>query len=48
VTRGLTHYQSLIETLLDRNLGISKYFSYIVIKTPIQKSGYPLPVLFEV
>ncbi|MDR6874044.1 DNA-binding Lrp family transcriptional regulator [Bosea sp. BE125] len=47
VTRGLTHYQSLIETLLDRNLGISKYFSYIVIKTPIQKSGYPLPVLFE-
>lgn len=48
VTRGLTHYQSLIETLLDRNIGISKYFSYIVIKSPIQKSGYPLPVLFDV
>lgn len=48
VTRGLTHYQSLLETLLDRNIGISKYFSYVVIKSPIQKPGYPLPVLFDV
>ena len=47
VTRGLTHYQSLIETMLDRNIGISKYFSYVVIKSPIQKPGYPLPVLFD-
>ncbi len=48
VTRGLTHYQSLIETMLERNLGISKYFSYVVIKSPIQKPGYPLPTLFDV
>lgn len=47
VTRGLTHYQSLIEDMLDRNIGISKYFSYIVIKSPIQKSEYPLRTLFD-
>jgi DNA-binding Lrp family transcriptional regulator len=47
VTRGLTHYQSLIETLLERNVGISKYFSYVVMKSPIQKTEYPLQILFD-
>ncbi|WCE06009.1 winged helix-turn-helix transcriptional regulator [Pseudoxanthomonas sp. JBR18] len=37
VVRDVAHYQELIETLLDRNIGISKYFSYIVIKSPIVK-----------
>jgi DNA-binding Lrp family transcriptional regulator len=37
VVRDVAHYQSLIELLLDRNIGISKYFSYIVIKSPIVK-----------
>jgi DNA-binding Lrp family transcriptional regulator len=46
VTRGVAHYQSVIESMLDGGLGIEKYFSYIVIKTPIQKLGYPLPRLF--
>ncbi len=46
VTRGVSHYQSVIEFMLDGGLGIEKYFSYIVIKTPIQKLGYPLPRLF--
>ena len=46
VTRGVTHYQTVIEAMLDGGLGIEKYFSYIVIKTPIQKRGYPLPRLF--
>ena len=46
VTRGVSHYQSVIETMLDGGLGIEKYFSYIVIKTPIRKLGYPLARLF--
>lgn len=46
VTRGVSHYQSVIEAMLDGGLGIEKYFSYIVIKTPIQKRGYPLTRLF--
>ena len=46
VTRGIGHYQAVIEAMLDRGLGIEKYFSYIVIKTPVQKFGYPLGPLF--
>ena len=47
VTRSLTHYQDIIEGLLERNVGISKYFSYIVMKTPIQRLDFPLASLFE-
>jgi DNA-binding Lrp family transcriptional regulator len=47
VTRGLTHYQSIIEGLLEGNLGIEKYFSYIVIKSPFVKQHYPLQGLFD-
>lgn len=46
VTRSVSHYQSVIEAMLDRELGIEKYFSYIVIKSPIVKQGYPLRILF--
>lgn len=35
VVRGIPHYQSMMEHILERNLGVSKYFSYIVIKSPI-------------
>jgi DNA-binding Lrp family transcriptional regulator len=47
VTRGISHYQTVIEAMLDQGLGIEKYFSYIVIKTPVQKLGYPLSQLFD-
>ena len=46
LTRGVNHYQQVIEGLLERNIGIEKYFSYIVIKTPFVKSDYPLERLF--
>ncbi|CAN7609011.1 Lrp/AsnC family transcriptional regulator [Phenylobacterium sp. LjRoot225] len=46
VTPGLGHYQSLIESLLEGNLGIEKYFSYIVIKSPFVKTYYPMQKLF--
>jgi DNA-binding Lrp family transcriptional regulator len=46
VTPGLGHYQSLIESLLESNLGIEKYFSYIVIKSPFVKTFYPMQKLF--
>ncbi len=42
VTRSIAHYQTVIEAMLDRDLGIEKYFSYIVIKTPVLKRGPPL------
>jgi DNA-binding Lrp family transcriptional regulator len=47
VVRGVNHYQTLMEELLERNLGIEKYFSYIVIKTPFIKSHLPIEQLFS-
>jgi len=47
VTRGVNHYQSIIEGLLERNIGIEKYFSYIVIKTPFVKNFYPIERLMQ-
>jgi DNA-binding Lrp family transcriptional regulator len=47
ITRSIVHYQEIIETLLEQNIGIEKYFSYVVIKSPFVKSYYPLPSLFD-
>ena len=47
VTRGVVHYQAVVEAMLDRGLGIEKYFSYIVIKSPVVKAGNPLKTLFD-
>lgn len=46
MTNGVQHYQAVIEKLLERNVGIEKYFSYIVIKTPFVKPHYPIERLF--
>ena len=42
MTRSVVHDQSVIESLLEQNLRIEKYFSYIVIKSPFIKHHYPL------
>ena len=47
LTRGVAHYQSVIEDILERDIGVAKYFSFIVIKSPIQKLHYPLAKLFN-
>ena len=47
ITRGVGHYQELIEDMLKREIGIAKYFSYIVLKSPISKAYQPLGTLFE-
>ena len=46
ITRGVSHYQSIIEGMLEGDYGIEKYFSYVVIKSPIVKHHYPLQSLF--
>lgn len=46
ITQGVNHYQEIIEGLLERNIGIEKYFSYIVIKSPFIKNHYPIEGLF--
>jgi len=47
VARGVSQYQEIIEDLLERNLGIDKYFSYIVIKSIIENRGVPIDDLVE-
>ncbi|WP_115778085.1 Lrp/AsnC family transcriptional regulator [Paraburkholderia caffeinilytica] len=46
VTRSVSHYQSVIEGLLDREIGIENFSSYVIIKSPIIKRYDPLELLF--
>jgi DNA-binding Lrp family transcriptional regulator len=46
VTRNVIHYQSVMEGLLERDIGIEKYFSYVIINSPIVKTHYRLETLF--
>ena len=47
VARGVSQYQEIMEDLLERNLGIDKYFSYIVLKPVVEKHAVPLRDLVE-
>lgn len=46
ITRGVNHYQGIMENLLEAKIGIEKYFSYIVIKSPFIKAHCPIEKLF--
>jgi DNA-binding Lrp family transcriptional regulator len=48
VTRGIVHYQQIMEEILEQDFGIAKYFSYVVLKSPVVKLHYPLSTLFKV
>lgn len=45
LTTSVTHYQEVIERILERNIGVSKYFSYIVIKSPTVKNASSVKML---
>ena len=47
VTRGVDDYQELMERLLGLEIGIEKYFSYIVIKSVFVKQFYPIEAYFS-
>lgn len=42
ICRSIIHYQSTIQSLLDSDLGISKYHSYVIMKEVISKKAYPI------
>jgi DNA-binding Lrp family transcriptional regulator len=42
LTRDIAHYQTLVELSLEQQSGIEKYFSYIVLKSPIVRTEMPL------
>jgi len=45
VTRSVTHYHSIAEDVLRQGVNIEKYFSYIVIKSPLVRNHYPIEKL---
>ncbi|RFB79959.1 Lrp/AsnC family transcriptional regulator [Methylovirgula sp. 4M-Z18] len=46
VTAGIGEYQTIMERMIDMEIGIDKYFSFVVLKSPIVKAHLPLPSLF--
>lgn len=47
VAADIDAYQRLIDTLLDRELGIARYFTYIVTKTVKEEPVLPLGMLVD-
>lgn len=45
--RSIPHYQQIITEILDRNVGVEKYFSYIVIRSLIDEPAVPLRSLIQ-
>jgi DNA-binding Lrp family transcriptional regulator len=46
VTGSIGDYQALMERLTDMNIGIDKYFSFVVMKSPFVKAHLPLKTIF--
>lgn len=46
VTRSVPHFQSLMDALLEADLGIEKFSSYIVMRVPFVKHELPIDRLF--
>ena len=42
VTKNIADYQELMESLIDKDIGIKKYFSFVVMKSCVKKSHIPL------
>ncbi|PKA43062.1 Lrp/AsnC family transcriptional regulator [Rhizobium sullae] len=47
VTSGLAEYQTIMECLIDRDVGIDRYLSFVVLKSPIVKPYRPLDAVFQ-
>jgi DNA-binding Lrp family transcriptional regulator len=47
VTAGISEYQAIMERMIELDIGIDKYFSFVVLKSPIVKSHLPLDAIFN-
>lgn len=47
ITHSINSYQRLIDRLLDRNIGLARYFTYIVTKNAKSETGPPLEILLK-
>jgi DNA-binding Lrp family transcriptional regulator len=46
VVRSVAHYQDTMDSLLRAEVGITRFFNYIVLRVPFIKHEYPLDRLF--
>ena len=46
ITNGIVDYQDTVDRMLESELGIDKYFSYVVLRSPITRHHMPLTKLF--
>ena len=42
MTASISEYQAIMERLVEMEIGIDKYFSFVILKSPIVKSHLPL------
>lgn len=47
ITAGITEYQAIMEHLIEMEIGIDKYFTFVILKSPIVKSHFPLDSIVE-
>ncbi|MFC7453935.1 Lrp/AsnC family transcriptional regulator [Insolitispirillum peregrinum] len=47
ITADISEYQEIMEKLTDMDIGIDKYFSFVVLKSPIVRPHIPLTKLFQ-
>jgi DNA-binding Lrp family transcriptional regulator len=47
VIKSVAKYQEIMEAILERNIGVEKYFSYVVIKTILERGHVPVKYLME-
>jgi len=47
ITAGITEYQATMERLLEMDIGIDKYSSFVVLKSPIVKPHLPLDAIVD-
>ncbi|MDQ7774727.1 MAG: Lrp/AsnC ligand binding domain-containing protein [Paracoccus aminovorans] len=45
--RNMIHYQDIISDVLEKNIGVEKYFSYIVIQTLLDRGYVPIKSLMR-
>ena len=45
VTRSVSQFQGLMEELLEKDIGIEKFSSRIVLRKPIDKREYPIKII---
>ena len=47
VARSVSHFQEVMENILEMDVGVDRYLSYFVLRVPFSKNAYPLQSLFH-